>query len=106
MVVFHESKRILTILLPPQGITSVACSPDGRFILTASVDHTIKKWVWGTWEEVVLPKLFYSMKTHNVLIGPQKATLSGHTNTVNRVAYSPDGSKIVSAGEDRNVCVW
>jgi WD40 repeat protein len=67
-------------------VNSVACSPDGKSILSASTDKTIKKWNWGTWTEA--------------------CTFSGHTNAVNRVAFSPDGSSVVSGSDDRSVRLW
>ena len=33
-------------------------------------------------------------------------TLSGHTGNITSVAFHPDGSKIVSAGHDRNMKIW
>merc|ERR1719506_288493 len=37
--------------------------------------------------------------------GPARVTF-GHTSTVNSVAYSPDGSRIVSGSSDNTVRVW
>ncbi len=33
-------------------------------------------------------------------------TLSGHTDRVNCVAFSSDGSRVVSGGRDKNIIVW
>src|SRR5439155_1094117 len=33
-------------------------------------------------------------------------TLKGHTGTVGRVAYSPDGKRLTSASDDNTVKVW
>ena len=36
----------------------------------------------------------------------QKCTLTGHSDPVSSVAYSPDGKHIVSGSDDRTVKVW
>ena len=33
-------------------------------------------------------------------------TLMGHTNKVISVAYSPDGTKIISASRDQTIKIW
>ena len=33
-------------------------------------------------------------------------TLEGHTNNVYSVAYSPDGTRIVSGSEDKTIKIW
>jgi len=36
----------------------------------------------------------------------QECTLTGHSDYVKSVAYSPDGKHIVSGSDDRTVKVW
>src|SRR5438105_565359 len=40
------------------------------------------------------------------LSAQQSATLTGHTDSVWSVAFSPDGKRIVSGGRDQTVKVW
>ena len=40
------------------------------------------------------------------LVDEQKCTLTGHSYSVNSVAYSPDGKHIVSGSNDKTVKVW
>lgn len=68
------------------GVNSVAFSPDGRFVLTASLDGTARVW--------------------NVNTGQQTAELSGHTQRVNRAVFSPDGTRIVTASNDGTARLW
>jgi WD40 repeat protein len=67
-------------------VSSVAFSPDGKRIVTASHDHTARVWDAET--------------------GCVKLALKGHTGIVRSVAFSPDGKCIVPGSEDRTARVW
>ena len=68
------------------GITSVAISPDGLWILTGGVDQTARVW--------------------NASTGEQLQKLQGHVGSVNSVDFSPDNRRIVTGGEDGRAVVW
>jgi WD40 repeat protein len=68
------------------SVMSVAFSPDGSKIVTASVDRTARVWDSGTGEFV--------------------AVLRGHTNSLFSAIFSPDGNKIVTASLDKTALVW
>ena len=76
-----------TRLLGHQGkVTSVAFSPNGQTIASASEDKTVKLW----------------RRDNGKLI----KTLRGHQGKVYSVAFSPDGQTIASGSEDKTVRIW
>ncbi len=67
-------------------VVSLAFSPDGRRLATASYDRTVKLWDMQTGQDVF--------------------TLLGHTAGAVSVAFSPDGNQIVTGGIDFTARVW
>jgi WD40 repeat protein len=77
----------LEVLSGHDGIVvSVAYSPDGTRIVTASLDKIPRIWDART--------------------GVQLAVLSGHSSNVNCAAYSPDSTRIVTASDDKTARIW
>jgi cytochrome c len=67
------------------AIVSIAVSPDGARLASASWDHTVRIWSLGDGRQQVL---------------------EGHAQNVNGVAFSPDGRSLVSVGYDRELRIW
>jgi WD40 repeat protein/tRNA A-37 threonylcarbamoyl transferase component Bud32 len=67
-------------------VNSVAFSPDGRRLASASSDGTVKVW--------------------HVPGGKLGVTFARHGDSVHGVAFSPDGKRLASAGHDRTVRLW
>ena len=70
----------------PKEVRSVAFSPDGKMIATASWDHTVKLWQSDSLEEV--------------------KTLAEHEAPVQCVAFAPDGERLISGSRDETVRIW
>ena len=67
-------------------VYSCALSPDGKRIVTASFDETVRLWDAET--------------------GALLLTLEGHTDGVNSCAFSPDGKRLVTASQDETARLW
>jgi uncharacterized protein with WD repeat len=80
--------------LAANTVTSIAFSPDGKILASASRVReqspggvsTIKLWNLSTGEEII--------------------TLTGHTNTVTALTFSADGKTLVSGSEDNTIKIW
>lgn len=61
-------------------------SPDGRFIATSDIDHSVKLW--------------------NATTGARIITLNGHQAPVLALAFSPDSQTLASTSADYSVQLW
>jgi WD40 repeat protein len=68
------------------GVSACAVTPDGRHVVSASWDQTLKVWELATARAL--------------------ATLQGHTHWVTACAVTPDGQHVVSASDDKALKVW
>jgi WD40 repeat protein len=122
-----------TVHEAPFGVLSLAFSPDGRTLAVGTGEQVIFLYDTNRWDTPVqLPqplavrslafapdgKTLASVSSRNVLLWQQTAeegepprwtragSLKGHMDRIGSIAFSPDGTSLVSGGWDRTVRIW
>jgi eukaryotic-like serine/threonine-protein kinase len=127
--VLRECPRLGQLWFHDGAVTDVTFSPDGRWVLTASDDHTA--WVRDAatgqprfdaplrHDAPVLRASFSpdggrvvtagddgTARVWDAVTGRRTATLAGHRGPVRDARFSPDGGRVVTAGADATARVW
>ncbi|MBI1299678.1 hypothetical protein GC175_32535 [bacterium] len=130
----HTGKEIHRFLGHTDKIWDMALSPDFRFAITGSHDGTLRRWDLRTGECQIIISVYpqciiscvYSPSGKEILIGLGKGASSipdyslrlldssgrelhrfyGHTESVQDVSFSPDGSLAISGSLDQRMMLW
>jgi len=81
-----KSSCLLTLDGHTEWVSACSFSPDGKRIISASWDKTLRIWDAET--------------------GDETKVLRGHTRGVNACSFSPDGKRIISGSYDNTLRIW
>ncbi len=88
-------KELLNLKDYKHEVKSIAISPDGKHLATPTGAFDKKKQTF-----------IGEVRIRETSTGKDVRTLSGHTGTIETVAYSADGKLLATGSEDRTIKVW
>jgi WD40 repeat protein len=121
-------KSAMVMTSHPEGVTSVAFSPDSHLIAAGFSDGTIQVWDAATGARqcmltghgdavmsvavshnhqfVVSGSIHHLVRIWNIRTGMQQQVIRGHTDRVTSTVFSTDDEYIASGSQDGTVRVW
>ena len=88
-------KRLFTVNDSLDAVYTAAVHPSGRSFAAAGADRMIRTWTWNE-----------GTSSGGGNTATLQASTFAHGDSVLRVAYSPDGALLASAGADRVIKLW
>ncbi|KAI1458975.1 vegetative incompatibility protein HET-E-1 [Annulohypoxylon moriforme] len=100
------------------GLNSVLFSPNGKLLASSSFDDEVRLWDTKTWaligklddfEEDINPGILPSRQSSTLSIGEMMESvkpLKGHSSTITRLIFSPDGQWLASGSQDSTIKIW
>jgi WD40 repeat protein/serine/threonine protein kinase len=121
--------NLLTLSGHTGPVTAVAYRPDGRQLVSAGADGTMRVWQAATGQQIGLMKdgrgrqvtaacyspdgacLASGSADHKVNLwnagsGQMLRTFDGHTGWIYQVAFSSDGRRLATASADKTIRIW
>ncbi len=124
----QSGKKLQTFTGHRGVVGRVACSADGRLILSAGSDHSVRLWDVASGKQIhhlesddrQVRCIAFSPDNRRALSGgldgpvhlwdlasgKEVCCMEGHSMGVNSVAFSPDGRRAVSGSDDTTVRLW
>jgi len=126
----EKATEIKTLKDHADAVYAVAYNPAGNLLASGSADRSVKVW------DVAAGKRLYTLSGHGDIVfslswnaagnqitstgadrtvrtwnvnpqnGNQARNVTGHEKSVNEVCYSPDGSLMATASDDKSVVIW
>ncbi|MCI0334957.1 MAG: hypothetical protein L0228_17255 [Planctomycetes bacterium] len=85
-------ERLDTLGQPEGSQSAVAISPDDKWIVAGGADRQVRMWRF--------------LSREKAQINPLRFSRTAHDSPVVELAFSPDGSKLVTASESRELVLW